>query len=110
MNIRRTALVAVFVAVMSASLRADDWTSIRHDPANTAASTESLRPPFRRIYAIAGATNEPLIAAGNTLYYTKKTAGGLRDLIAYDLKSRKPLWKVVNVTQPGAVSPTLGLV
>ncbi|GEM_PF-5477113 len=109
MNIRPTALVAVVLAAMSASLRADDWTTVRRDPANTAASTEVLRPPFNRAYAIAGATNEPLLAAGNTLFYTKKTAGGLRDLIAYDLKTRKPIWKVPNVTQPGAVSPTLGL-
>lgn len=100
------ALWATVLLVASATTaRADNWTHPRHDAQASGATTERVSPPLKPLWSITGATNEPLLVSGNSLFYTAKTAAGLRDLVALDLSTRKPRWRVPNVTQPGAVAP-----
>jgi len=96
--------------LLSAPLaRADDWPLARHDAQNSGASTANVRPPFQRAWIKKGATNEPLLAAGNTLLYTSRRGAGLRDLQAVNATTGAALWTVKNVTQTGAISAKAGI-
>lgn len=105
-------LAALAAALMLSlpSARADDWPLVRHDAQNSGASSTDVKPPFTRAWTKKGATNEPMLVAGNTLLYTSRRAAGLRDLQAVNATTGAALWTVKNVTQTGAASPKDGLV
>ena len=106
----RTQLIALAILAATTAVRADDWPTVRHDPLNTGASAAAVTPPLTKMWTKMGATGEPIIIAGNTLLYTAKQGKvGLRDLVAMDAVTGKPLWTVKNVAQTGAASANLGL-
>ncbi|HEY3412620.1 MAG TPA: PQQ-binding-like beta-propeller repeat protein [Armatimonadota bacterium] len=106
----KTGLIALAILAAISAVRADDWPVVRHDPLNTGATAAAVAPPLAKMWTKTGATKEPIIVAGNTLLYTAKQGKmGLRDLVAIDAVTSKPLWTVKNVAQTGAASAALGL-
>lgn len=103
------ALAAATLLAASFGARADDWPMPRHDAGSSGATQEKVRPPFQRLWTKAGATNEPLIVAGDTLLYTSRRAAGLRDLQAVDARTGKSLWTLKGVTQTGAADAAAGM-
>jgi outer membrane protein assembly factor BamB len=103
------AVAATLLLSASVAARADDWPLVRHDAQNSGATVEAMRPPFTKSWTKKGATNEPLLVAGNTLLYTSKRGAGLRDLQAVNATTGAALWTLKNVTQTGATSPKEGL-
>lgn len=89
---------------------AGDWPLIRANPQNTGGTAEALKPPFKPVWTLKGATNEALLVAGGKLYYTRKQAGGLRDLMQVDVNTRAEKRLAANVAQTGAIAPSLGRV
>lgn len=109
-NTVKTGLIALAIVAVTTAVRADDWPIVRHDPLNTGACASPVTPPLKKAWTRNGATKEPIIVAGNTLLYTAKQGKmGLRDLVAADAVTGKPLWSVKNVAQTGAASASLGM-
>ncbi|HEY3265436.1 MAG TPA: PQQ-binding-like beta-propeller repeat protein [Armatimonadota bacterium] len=105
----RSTILLLAAAALIGAARADDWPLVRHDATNSGASVQTLKPPFTKVWTKRGATKEPLLVAGDTLLYTSRRYGGLRDLQAVAAATGKPLWTLKNVTQPGAASAKAGL-
>lgn len=104
----RTGLISLAVLACITAARADDWPVVRHDALNTGFTPTLLKVPLARAWSLSGATAEPVIVAGNTLLYTaRKGKMGLRDLVAVNATTGKPLWTSPNVAQTGAASASL---
>jgi outer membrane protein assembly factor BamB len=99
---------AFLLAFLAGASCLADWPVIRCDPQNTGGTPEAVKPPYKALWTIKGATNEALLVSNGKLYFTRKRGAFLRDLIQVDIKSKAEKKLVPNVAQTGAIAPSLG--